>query len=246
MAPGSNLSTLARVFADALTLMVGFVIMKFIGNPQGYWILLTIVFVSLPHYAATQTPLMQRVEDTVMGMSQGVVPTRLFDTVVGCCIAAGAAWLLLPHWPARQWPQLAAQALRTQVMYLRELLANTKAASVTIWPTGWPVPVKPRWQVKPPVTSSSQPVTHRPCIKQLDSDPVASGGQGACTIAAPDTAEGGAGRRRGCGTQCKCLWRQAVASWQCRHVLDASSACPSSMPYLPLRPHHRPNHPLQV
>jgi YccS/YhfK family integral membrane protein len=163
----------------SLSLMVGFVIMKIIGDPHGYWILLTIVFVSQPQYAATQTRLMQRVEGTViglalgwaviqlfpgdfiqatllvlagavffstrqsrylaataaittslllsfhqMGMSQGVIPTRLLDTVVGCLIAAGAAWLVLPHWQARQWPQLAARAMQTQAMYLRDILAQ--------------------------------------------------------------------------------------------------------------------------
>ena len=59
-----------------------------------------------------------------MGMSQGVILTRLLDTAVGCCIAAAAAWLVLPHWQSRQWPQLAAQALQTQAIYLREILAQ--------------------------------------------------------------------------------------------------------------------------
>ena len=31
---------------------------------------------------------------------------------------------MLPHWQSRQWPQLAAQALQTQAIYLREILAQ--------------------------------------------------------------------------------------------------------------------------
>jgi uncharacterized membrane protein YccC len=59
-----------------------------------------------------------------LGMSQGVVLARLVDTAAGCLIAAAASWLLLPHWQARQWPVLAAQALTTQAAYLREILAQ--------------------------------------------------------------------------------------------------------------------------
>ena len=34
--------------------MVGFALMQATADPHGYWILLTIVFVSQPQYAATQ------------------------------------------------------------------------------------------------------------------------------------------------------------------------------------------------
>lgn len=163
----------------SLSLVLGFAVMQATADPHGYWILLTIVFVSQPQYAATQTRLMQRAKGTAiglalgwaviqlfpgdfiqaallvlggavffgarhtryvlataavttllllsfhqMGMSQGVILTRLLDTAVGCCIAAAAAWLVLPHWQSRQWPQLAAQALQTQAIYLREILAQ--------------------------------------------------------------------------------------------------------------------------
>ena len=163
----------------SLSLMVGFALMQATADPHGYWILLTIVFVSQPQYAATQTRLIQRAQGTAlglalgwaviqlfpgalvqagllvlagavffgtrhtryvlataaittllllgfhqMGMSQGVILTRLLDTAAGCLIAAAASWLLLPHWQARQWPHLAAQVLQTQAVYLREILAQ--------------------------------------------------------------------------------------------------------------------------
>ncbi|BEU94508.1 TIGR01666 family membrane protein [Acidovorax sp. DW039] len=163
----------------SLSLVLGFAVMQATADPHGYWILLTIVFVSQPQYAATQTRLMQRAKGTAiglalgwaviqlfpgnfiqaallvlggavffgarhtryvlataavttllllsfhqMGMGQGVISARLLDTAVGCLIAAAAAWRVLPHWQSRQWPQLAAQALQTQAIYLREILAQ--------------------------------------------------------------------------------------------------------------------------
>jgi uncharacterized membrane protein YccC len=64
-----------------------------------------------------------------MGMGQGVIPTRLLDTVVGSVIAGLAAWLVLPNWQLRQWPGLAARALRTQAIYLHEILGQYQASA---------------------------------------------------------------------------------------------------------------------
>ena len=162
-----------------VSLAVGFCIMLATHDPHGYWILLTILFVSQQQYAATLTRLMQRTMGTAggltlgwaliqlfptpmmqsalivllgavflgtrhtryllatvavsallllsfhqMGMGQGVIPTRLLDTVVGSVIAGLAAWLVLPNWQLRQWPGLAARALRTQAIYLHEILTQ--------------------------------------------------------------------------------------------------------------------------
>ncbi len=165
-----------------VSLAVGFCVMQATHDPHGYWILLTILFVSQQQYAATLTRLMQRTLGTAlgltlgwaliqlfptpmmqsalivllgavflgsrhtryllatvavsallllsfhqMGMGQGVIPTRLLDTVVGSVIAGLAAWLVLPNWQLRQWPGLAARALRTQASYLHEILAQYQA-----------------------------------------------------------------------------------------------------------------------
>lgn len=162
-----------------VSLAVGFGLMLATNDPHGYWILLTILFVSQQQYAATLTRLMQRTLGTAlgltlgwaliqlfqtpwmqsalivllgavflgsrhtryllatvavsallllsfhqMGMGQGVIPTRLLDTVVGSVIAGLAAWLVLPNWQLRQWPSLAARVLRTQATYLHEILAQ--------------------------------------------------------------------------------------------------------------------------
>jgi len=53
-----------------------------------------------------------------------VIPARMLDTLIGVGIAWLAGWLLLPTWQGRQWPQLAATALRAQAGYLREIVAQ--------------------------------------------------------------------------------------------------------------------------
>ncbi len=182
----AQLQTRSPLFRHAtrlvVSLAVGFCIMQATNDPHGYWILLTILFVSQQQYAATLTRLMQRTMGTAfgltlgwaliqlfptpmmqstlmvllgavflgsrhtryllatvavsgllllsfhqMGMGQGVIPTRLLDTVVGSVIAGLAAWLVLPNWQLRQWPGLAARALRTQAIYLHEILAQYQA-----------------------------------------------------------------------------------------------------------------------
>jgi YccS/YhfK family integral membrane protein len=58
------------------------------------------------------------------GMADGVIPARMLDTVAGGVLAWWTAWLVLPNWQARQWPQLAAQALRMQAEYLQQIAAQ--------------------------------------------------------------------------------------------------------------------------
>jgi len=182
----AQLQTRSPLFRHAtrlvVSLAVGFGIMLATKDPHGYWILLTILFVSQQQYAATLTRLMQRTLGTAfgltlgwaliqlfptptmqsalivllgaiflgtrhtryllatvavsallllsfhqMGMGQGVISTRLLDTVVGSVIAGLSAWLVLPNWQLRQWPGLAAHALRTQATYLHEILAQYQA-----------------------------------------------------------------------------------------------------------------------
>ena len=184
----TQLQARSPLFRHAVRLVVslalGFCIMLATKDPHGYWILLTILFVSQQQYAATLTRLMQRTMGTAlgltlgwaliqlfptpmmqsalivllgavflgtrhtryllatvavsallllsfhqMGMGQGVIPTRLLDTVVGSVIAGLAAWLVLPNWQLRQWPGLAARVLRTQAIYLHEILAQYQAQS---------------------------------------------------------------------------------------------------------------------
>ncbi len=165
-----------------VSLLLAFALMQLTQDPHGYWIVLTVVFVSQPQYGATLNRLAQRALGTVvglsvgwmlirlfpgpllqavcmvlagalfvgkrqtdmrigsaavttlmllsfhqMGMAQGVIPARLLDTAWGSLIAGLAAWLVLPNWHARHWPRLAAQTLRAQADYLREILLQYRS-----------------------------------------------------------------------------------------------------------------------
>jgi YccS/YhfK family integral membrane protein len=169
----------------SLSLILGFAVMQLTHDPHGYWILLTIVFVSQPQYAATLKRLTQRTLGTAlglalgwalirlfpgelvqsallvacgavfmgsrrthyplatcaittlmllsfhqMGMGEGVISARLLDTVTGSAIAGLAALLVLPNWQARQWPFLAAQAMRGHARYLQEILLQYQSGKV--------------------------------------------------------------------------------------------------------------------
>jgi YccS/YhfK family integral membrane protein len=189
---GAGLRLLAQLRTDSpllrhavrlsLALLAGQGVMALTQDPHGYWILLTVLFVSQPRYADTLRRVLQRAGGTALGlcvgwalirlfpdpllqsgllalagalflgarqtryvlatasvsvmlllsfhqtgMGEGVIPARMLDTVVGGGIAWLAAWLLLPNWQARQWPRLAAQSLRAQAHYLREIAAQFQA-----------------------------------------------------------------------------------------------------------------------
>ena len=77
----------------SLSLVVGFAVMQATADPHGYWILLTIVFVSQPQYAATQTRLMQRAKGTAMGLALGWAVIQLFpgELVQAALLVLGGA-----------------------------------------------------------------------------------------------------------------------------------------------------------
>jgi YccS/YhfK family integral membrane protein len=159
------------------SLLIGFCIMQIMHDHLGYWILLTIVFVSQQQYAATHRRLVQRALGTAQGLAIGwamtrlfdatfaqsalivilgavffgtrhtryilataaitallvvsfhqiglqqeLFPARLWDTLIGCAIAGMAAWLVIPNWQWRLWPQLAATTLSSQANYLEEII----------------------------------------------------------------------------------------------------------------------------
>jgi uncharacterized membrane protein YccC len=70
--------------------------MQATGDPHGHWIVLTITFVSQPHYAATLKRLSQRLSGTMLGLALGWALTRLFpDDLAGSVLIAisGAIFL---------------------------------------------------------------------------------------------------------------------------------------------------------
>jgi uncharacterized membrane protein YccC len=80
----------------ALALCAGFALMTATADPHGYWTLLTIVFVSQPHYAATLKRLGQRLTGTLVGLAVGWALVRLFpDDLAGSVLTALSGALFL-------------------------------------------------------------------------------------------------------------------------------------------------------
>src|SRR5690606_20716559 len=80
----------------SLSLMVGFGVMSMTADPHGFWILLTIVFVSQPQYAATLKRLSQRVSGTILGLALAWALIRLFPGALlqsVLLVAAGSVFL---------------------------------------------------------------------------------------------------------------------------------------------------------
>ncbi|MNM69405.1 Inner membrane protein YccS [compost metagenome] len=79
----------------ALALAAGYGVLHWIHPEQGYWILLTTVFVCQPSYGATRRKLVQRIAGTVLGLIAG---WALFDLFPGAplqsliAVAAGVAF----------------------------------------------------------------------------------------------------------------------------------------------------------
>jgi YccS/YhfK family integral membrane protein len=84
----------------ALSLLAGFALMQATHDPHGYWILLTIVFVSQPQYAATQTRLVQRAKGTAIGLALGWAAIQLFPGALvqaALLVFAGAVFFGARH-----------------------------------------------------------------------------------------------------------------------------------------------------
>lgn len=160
-----------------VALVCGYVMLHAIHPEQGYWILLTTVFVCQPNYGATRTKLVQRILGTLIGLIAGwilftlfpaqqtqvlfavgagviffstrgshytlataaitllvllcfnqvgngyaLILPRLFDTLLGCLIAVGAVFLILPDWQGRRLNQMAANVLSNNSAYLQQIM----------------------------------------------------------------------------------------------------------------------------
>ncbi|ARU86868.1 YccS family putative transporter [Pseudomonas sp. M30-35] len=93
LTPSSFLFRHALRLAVALT--VGYAVLNWIHPAQGYWILLTTVFVCQPNYGATRRKLVQRISGTVLGLLIGwalfdLFPNALIQSLFA--VAAGVAF----------------------------------------------------------------------------------------------------------------------------------------------------------
>ncbi len=80
----------------ALALLLAFAVMRATHDPHGYWILLTVVFTSQPHFAATLSRAVQRAVGTVVGLAVGWALIRLFPSALlqaVCMVLAGALFI---------------------------------------------------------------------------------------------------------------------------------------------------------
>lgn len=96
---GAHLTPASPVFRHAvrlsLALGVGFGVKTLIHPTQGYWILLTTLFVCLPDYASTRRRLGQRVAGTVIGLVAGWASITLFpepEVQRAIAVVAGVAF----------------------------------------------------------------------------------------------------------------------------------------------------------
>ncbi len=166
----------------SVALVAGWGVMRWIHPAQGYWILLTTLFVCQQTWGDTVSRMGQRMAGTAAGVVIGwaflglfpqhwlqlllavaagvlffatrttrylvatacmtvlvlmcfnqvgdggvlIVP-RLVDTAIGSLIAGLAMLLVLPHWQARRFNELAATALRNHAGYLREIASQYRA-----------------------------------------------------------------------------------------------------------------------
>ncbi len=80
----------------SLALLVAFGVMRATQDPHGYWILLTVVFTSQPHFGATLSRAVQRAVGTVVGLAVGWALIRLFPGALlqaVCMVLAGALFI---------------------------------------------------------------------------------------------------------------------------------------------------------
>lgn len=78
----------------ALALAAGYGLLKLVHPQNGYWILLTIVFVCRPHFGATRLRLVQRVAGTLLGLGVTWALMQLFPgTTLQLLLALAAALL---------------------------------------------------------------------------------------------------------------------------------------------------------
>jgi YccS/YhfK family integral membrane protein len=94
-----QLTPSSRLFRHALrlstALATGYAVMQVIDPEQGYWILLTTLFVCQPNYGATRIKLVQRIAGTLLGLLVGwalfdLFPSPLVQSLFA--VAAGVAF----------------------------------------------------------------------------------------------------------------------------------------------------------
>ncbi len=114
----------------AVALAAGYGVLHWIHPTQGYWILLTTVFVCQPSYGATRTKLVQRIAGTVLGLLAGWALFDLFPgAVVQSLIAVAAGVVFFASRSTRY--TLATAAITLMVLFCFNQVGNGYGL---IWP----------------------------------------------------------------------------------------------------------------
>ena len=114
----------------ALALIAGYAVLKLVHPSNGYWILLTIVFVCRPHFGATRLRLVQRIGGTLFGLGATWALMQLFPgTTVQLLLALAAALLFFVTRTDRY--VIATAAITTMALLCFNLLGD---GFVLIWP----------------------------------------------------------------------------------------------------------------
>ncbi len=115
----------------ALALTAGYALLKLVHPQNGYWILLTIVFVCRPHFGATRLRLVQRVAGTLLGLGVTWALMQLFPgTTLQLLLALAAALLFFVTRNERY--VIATAAITLMALLCFNLLGDN--GLVMIWP----------------------------------------------------------------------------------------------------------------
>ncbi len=82
----------------SITLTLGYGLIKFLNINQGYWILMTTLFVCQPNYSATRSKLVARVAGTIIGLLVGVPLLIVFpsqESQLLLIVISGVAFFML-------------------------------------------------------------------------------------------------------------------------------------------------------
>lgn len=117
-----------RVGGTVLGLMVGWALLKLFPGlllQSVFTVVAGVVFVAARQtrytLASGAITILVLLAFNQVGNGFDLILPRLLDTLIGALIAGLTVWLVLPNWQSRQLPKLAAQLLRSQAAYLREI-----------------------------------------------------------------------------------------------------------------------------
>jgi len=117
-----------RVGGTVLGLMVGWALLKLFPGvllQSVFTVAAGVVFVAARQnrytLASGAITILVLLAFNQVGNGFDLILPRLLDTLIGALIAGLTVWLVLPNWQSRQLPKLAANLLRSQAAYLREI-----------------------------------------------------------------------------------------------------------------------------